>query len=143
MTTFFDLEASFAFYTKSMEKRNSGNPVCSEAKLQQTIDSIRIKMVFYFIVLLLFFIGLLLLYENFLKQNMVYAMLYMVLISLIYMTFAIKLMCCYFRIYNSFKKSFDDKLHSETKQILCYIAMFAGVFTLASINFITFVSGHA
>ena len=88
------------------------------------------------------FVGLLLLYENFLKQNMVYSMLYMALISLIYLTFAIKLVCCYFRIYNSFKKSFDDKLHSETKQILSYIAMFAVVFTLASINFITFLSGY-
>ena len=109
MTTFFEPEASFEFYTKSLGSTDN-SPKCAEAQLRQTLRRIRIKMVIYFMTLALFFGILFIIYGNFLTSGRAYMILDLFLISFVYLTFAIKLVCCFYRIYKSFKRAFNDKL---------------------------------
>ena len=89
-------------------------------------------MVVYLIIIVFFFAGLFIVGYDFLKADMVYMSLYLILIAVVYMIFAIKLVFCFYKIYRSFNRSFDGQFQSETKQILFYIALFAFVFALAS-----------
>ena len=64
-------------------------------------------MAVYLIIIVFFFAGLFMIGYDFFIDNMVPMSLYLIIITVIYMMFTVKLVFCFYRIYRSFNKSTD------------------------------------